>query len=835
MNKKSFLGGVLLSLSLFSCTEESVEVTVDTVTISATLENGREWGSNDEVLINGTSYLISDGAGTSLATIEEVKKAEQYCAAYDFGSGVIDGDILKFTIPTNQTLGHTTAQPMVASNKNSMLSFKYLLGTLRLDFTGSAATLSKLVLSASTTEKLSGEAIVNLNFTGAPSLAFSDDASSVVTIELGNGIAVGNGSVEIPLPGGSYNTLRLTAYDNEGNIMTAKSLPSIEIKRGEVSTASVEYVPDAEPPVFISAQMEPSPDGEEHKWSSSSVIFVNGTPATLYEGAGSAQGSFGPITAAEHYYVSTSSTTSGSSSIIRTEIPSIQHYGKSLSLTNPAAGIAENNSVTLKYVAGIVSVTLNGAHDIREAELISKSDERLSGPGVINLDVSDFALSLNADAKETVLMSCGAGTDATSGATFNFVIPSGTYSEGFTFIATDNKGQVFNIDIPALSVSRNQITSAGSFEWASDGSSDNDLSLRGYANCYMVHSEGAYSFATNKVNNTKTNGIESADWLWASKVNDSSENVLISDVKYEDGRISFKASSNEGNAVIAAFDKDGNIIWSWHIWLTDMPQVLDYENNPVYQSGGKTNGFFVMDRNLGAVGTTGDDAFGLFYQWGRKDPFIGDTDNEYLNRDDMEVVDRGAFAGSDKFVVRNTKYPQAVWETAPCTQEIGSVKYATAHPMLFIYAGEDSNVANWVTKDNISYDEWWDEDKSLWTPNDKSVYDPCPVGYQVPKNRTFETLKNCVPEWTDNEGVTFTLSNGSTTWFPYQGYRSAHSDEKGALTYTKMPNGQVEVWTSHYAVAQFAYAFLVSKPAVLNYDNNDPWANGLNVRCVKAY
>ena len=118
----------------------------------------------------------------------------------------------------------------------------------------------------------------------------------------------------------------------------------------------------------------------------------------------------------------------------------------------------------------------------------------------------------------------------------------------------------------------------------------------------MVHSEGEYSFATNKVNNSKIGGIASADWLWVSKVGSSSDNELISDVKYADGRISFKASSKKGNALIAAFDKDGNIVWSWHIWMTDMPQVFDYENNPVYQSGGKTNGFFVMDRNLGATG-----------------------------------------------------------------------------------------------------------------------------------------------------------------------------------------------------------------------------------------
>lgn len=833
--KKFALG--LLAVSLFSCTDKGGDITKDTVSVSASLENGRLWESGDEVLINGATYVITDGVGTSLSTIEKVTMSDIYCAAYDFGSGVVDGQTLTFSLPSTQTVGHSLARPMVACNKNPMLSFKYLLGTLKLSFTGESATLTKLVLSTSDGTKLSGDASVSLNFTGSPALDLSENANSTLTIELGDGIEVGGASVEVTLPAGSYSSLMLTAYAKDGNVMTAKSLSAIEVRRGEVADCAVEYVSDDEPPIFLSASLEDGADGSQNKWAQSSVLFVNGLPATLYEGADTGNAKFGPIKAADKYYVSTSSAASGSgsSAIIRTEIPSTQYLEKPISQTNPAAGIASGTEVALKYVGGVISVNLTGAHEIREAELLSKSSVRLSGSGVINLEVSDFALSLNADAKNNVIINCGAGVDATSGAKFNFVVPAGQYGDGFTFIATDSKGQIFSMDIPAISVSRNQSTQAGTFEWASSGAGSNDLSLKGYANCYMVHSEGEYSFATNKVNNSKIGGIESADWLWVSKVGSSSNNELISDVKYADGRISFKASSNKGNALIAAFDKDGNIVWSWHIWMTDMPQVFDYENNPVYQSGGKTNGFFVMDRNLGATGVEGDEAFGLFYQWGRKDPFIGDTENEYLDREDMVVVKRKAFERSDNFVLRNTKYSQANWQTAPCTKEIGSVEYATAHPMLFIYAGEDSHTANWVVKENISYDAWWDEDKSLWTPNEKAVYDPCPVGYQVPKNRTFETLNDCIPEWSDNHGVTFTLSNGVTTWFPYQGYRSAHPQEQGALTYVRMPNGQVHVWTSHYAVKEFAYSFFVSRPVVFNYDNNRPWANGLNVRCVKAY
>ena len=836
--KVRFLTLGLVMMSLFSCTEKSVDQPEEKVSISASLENGRLWKPSDEVLINGATYAISQGEGTSLATIDKVSMASKYCAAYDYGNGSVEGNVLTFNLPSNYTIGHSFSQPMVASNKNTMLSFKYLLGTLRIAFSGEDAVIKKVVLNSLMGEKLAGEASVNLDFSGTPALNFADGASTSLTIEIPNGISTVDGLVDVLFPVGSYNGVLLTAYAQDGNIMSSKSISSFEIKRGEVNQITIEYVPDAEPAVFLSASVEQAADGSKITWSQNSQLYVNGLPTALYEGSGSDMAKFGPITAAQNYYVSSSNASSGAgmSAVVRVEIPSGQLYEKPLSQINPYAGVAEGNSVDLRYIAGVVSVGLKGAHQIKEAELLSKSSlVRLSGNGVINMEVEDFALSLNADAKNNVIMNCGSGVDAEGGISFDFVVPSGEYTDGFSFIATDIKGQVFSVDIPSIKVERNAITDAGSFEWSSESSGDSDLSLKGYANCYMVHAAGNYSFATSKVDNTKISGIVSADWLWATKVGNGSSNELISNIKYENGRVSFSASSSEGNALIAAFDVDGNIVWSWHIWLTDAPQLFDYENNPIYQSGGRTDGFYVMDRNLGAIGVSGDDAFGLFYQWGRKDPFIGDTENEYYNREDQEIIDRGAFARSDDFVIRNTKYSQAKWESVPCTKEVGSVEYATAHPMLFIYAGENSNVANWVEKENVSSDIWWDEDKSLWTPNEKSIYDPCPVGYQVPKNRTFETLKNCGPEWPDNQGVTFTLSEGVTTWFPYQGYRSAHPDEKGALTYTRMSNGQVELWTSHYAVAQFAYSFLVSKPAVLNYDNSDPWANGLNVRCVKAY
>ena len=103
----------------------------------------------------------------------------------------------------------------------------------------------------------------------------------------------------------------------------------------------------------------------------------------------------------------------------------------------------------------------------------------------------------------------------------------------------------------------------------------------------------------------------------------------------------------KGNAVIGLIagsdlstTKD-NIVWSWHIWVTDDPTKPENVSNYGHSGGGSNQLEFIgnqasdgniipftpkyMDRNLGAVSNKflGDDwnkSGGLMYQWGRKDP-----------------------------------------------------------------------------------------------------------------------------------------------------------------------------------------------------------------------
>lgn len=135
-----------------------------------------------------------------------------------------------------------------------------------------------------------------------------------------------------------------------------------------------------------------------------------------------------------------------------------------------------------------------------------------------------------------------------------------------------------------------------------------DLSATESANCYMINSPGDYSFRTVYGNTLKGGSIDNSvltlpatkeelgmkyfvdhknakitDGDIATQLGDYStlseafilwqdSPGLISRVKYEDGVIKFHVDERtiaEGNAVIALRDSNHDIVWSWHIWVTD--------------------------------------------------------------------------------------------------------------------------------------------------------------------------------------------------------------------------------------------------------------------------
>ena len=265
------------------------------------------------------------------------------------------------------------------------------------------------------------------------------------------------------------------------------------------------------------------------------------------------------------------------------------------------------------------------------------------------------------------------------------------------------------------------------------------------ANSYIVSAAGDYKFrATHKGNSTTSTvgTINYAVVLWESFGTATAPTAgdLVKNVAYSDGYIRFTATAAEGNAVIAAKDASDNILWSWHIWLTDKPAEHEYAN----RAG------TMMDRNLGATSATPGDvgALGLLYQWGRKDPFLGSS----------------AISGYN--VAKSTiTWPGKVESSA----ETGTIAYAVTHPTTFISNADVYSNRDWYyTGNNTTDNTRWTESE-----NAKSVYDPCPAGWRVPDGGTdgiWKTAGFDDPTFdATNMGKIFS-NNGIEIWYPAAGY-----------------------------------------------------------------
>lgn len=266
---------------------------------------------------------------------------------------------------------------------------------------------------------------------------------------------------------------------------------------------------------------------------------------------------------------------------------------------------------------------------------------------------------------------------------------------------------------------------------------ESDISTYKYANCYVIDPHtltvpatgnpyDGYCFSATVIGNGQagilTSGAQtmyptsatinpvSAHLLWESKLG------LISQVELLYGYVRFRLPDPdaEGNAVIAVYDKDENILWSWHIWVTDMPQQHTF-------TVGSTE-FTILDRNLGATASqwsgAGDalETYGLYYQWGRKDPSMGPPTYNYypINLITAPYYD---YSSQEKDAAEIVQIPQP------------TLRDGIENPMYLILPTQQtqSYLYNWTY---TKYDFLWGYNRQTGITS-KTIYDPCPFGYRV--------------------------------------------------------------------------------------------------------
>ena len=410
-----------------------------------------------------------------------------------------------------------------------------------------------------------------------------------------------------------------------------------------------------------------------------------------------------------------------------------------------------------------------------------------------------------------------------------------------------------------------------------DLSTNGGASSMNTANCYVVNSKGTYSIplvygcaiknsSDNKVSyNTATyvnhegNQINSpyiynmvptvdgAKLVWQDVQNMITVKSELGDNGHS---LIFTIGDNiaQGNAVVAA-TANGTVVWSWHIWVTDrdvsvnaaiptkafdtsytynfMPVPLGWCDGPTTlvaprnftlsltqgQSGKK------LSASIAQVGKNSLYTNLTYYQWGRKDPFVGNIRN--TNECKPWYDENGDKQSSLKS--SNTTRTKA---------------YGITNPEYFI-----NGLAQW---DNgaTTYDDWNANLSSTTAPSEifnytdveKTVYDPSPFGYKLPPTNAFTGFAT-----TDATGAQTANGSGRKDggWYFYTGGQSTGpTDFWIGSGYRKYSNGSLGgvrsigyYWSA--GPSNFSSACVLYFDASnVNTQNDNSRANGYSVRPV---
>ena len=261
-----------------------------------------------------------------------------------------------------------------------------------------------------------------------------------------------------------------------------------------------------------------------------------------------------------------------------------------------------------------------------------------------------------------------------------------------------------------------------------------------------------------------------------------------------------KTNLAQGNAVIAAYNSSGTVMWSWHLWITDatltapnndfLTQNLGWvsssdnynhypartvqlriqqtnelsDADPVFITVNQTEGNVDIDPSAGSC---------LYYQWGRKDPFRSSD----IKEDKSTVIsDEG-------------QAPRYLSIQNPSTPLLYYWYYSSRSYDLYDWNSDHYNVL-W----NARYST-----QQVNTPVEKSVYDPSPYGFRVPRGlKTFEIFSTL-----PNMGY-YSLGRDRDSRYGYYVTVSNHSSTKYYWTTRAENNAKASEWYG-YIVSSGGY------------------------------
>ena len=198
---------------------------------------------------SGTFSLVPDGMlGTGNAF-------DRIYALYPYNADarITDEGVISLTLPAEQNYAENSfgrgANTMIAVTENledTFLAFKNACGYLKLKlYNAEGATIKSIEVKGNGDEKIAGAATATIAFGEAPVLTLSDNATTSVTLDCGEGVALGTTAETATefwfvLPATTFaEGLTITATDTEGKVFKKSTTKEVVIERNAIQPMAV--------------------------------------------------------------------------------------------------------------------------------------------------------------------------------------------------------------------------------------------------------------------------------------------------------------------------------------------------------------------------------------------------------------------------------------------------------------------------------------------------------------------------------------------------------------------------------------------------------------------
>lgn len=402
-------------------------------------------------------------------------------------------------------------------------------------------------------------------------------------------------------------------------------------------------------------------------------------------------------------------------------------------------------------LCGAVSFSFNDYQEMRSMKItsvqIASKSNYISGTALLNPVDGTFTLTGEKEVEKTITINYEDGlaiqstlptptVGQTGKAGYIISLPIGEYPAGdLTVTLTDSYGRTFSREVTsALKINAGEQRAFPTLSFTFAYGEANSVVVKP-GQSVTFDAALRYTFAKdflekNMVKVTKADGTDfieagltvAALWEIAEAGTALTTGAVIETPVLNGNEITVTAKNVRGNALVVLKDANDVILWSWHIWVVDGLADLTFTD-----SARKTT---IQNMNLGATQNslywasdklyTNQEAIGLYYQYGRKDPFVmpkslsRKTVSPFLTGKDLtRRVERDEDTRANARVDWTIKNPDARILRSLSEQKVRSAV----------------GFSNWTYAA--------DDLKKYWHTTEKTIYDPCPKGYKVPDYDAF--------------------------------------------------------------------------------------------------